>query len=39
MATVAKVLGINHEKTNMSNVGRPIPIADRIANPVSEVIA
>ena len=39
MATVAKVLGINHEKTNMSNVGRPIPFADRIANPVSEVIA
>jgi len=38
MATVCKVLGINPEKTNMSNVGRPIPIADRIANPVTEAI-
>ena len=39
MATVAKVLGINPEKTNMSNVGRPIPIADRTATPIAEVIA
>jgi len=39
MATVCKVLGLNPEKTNMSNVGRPIPLADRNANPVTEVIA
>ena len=39
MATVCKVLGLNHEKTNMSNVGRPIPLADRAANPVTEAIA
>jgi uncharacterized protein (DUF1501 family) len=39
MATVCKVLGINPEKTNMSNVGRPIPIADRTANAVTEVVA
>ena len=34
-----KVVGIDPEKTNMSNVGRPIPLADRGANPVTEVIA
>jgi hypothetical protein len=39
MATVCKVLGINPEKTNMSNVGRPIPIADRTANAVMEAVA
>ncbi len=39
MATVCKVLGLNPEKTNMSNVSRPIPLADRTANPVTEVIA
>jgi len=39
MATVCKVLGINPEKTNMSNVGRPIPIADRTANAVTEAVA
>jgi uncharacterized protein (DUF1501 family) len=39
LATVAKVVGIDPEKTNMSNVGRPIPIADRGAKPVAEVIA
>src|SRR4029079_19235615 len=39
LATVCKVVGIDPEKTNMSNVGRPIPLADRGANPVTEVIA
>jgi hypothetical protein len=39
MATVCKVLGLNPEKTNMSNVSRPIPLADRTANAVTEVIA
>lgn len=39
LATVCKVLGVDHEKQNMSNVGRPIPIADRGANPVTEVVA
>jgi hypothetical protein len=39
LATVCGVLGIDSEKENMSNVGRPIPIADRGANPVTEVIA
>jgi hypothetical protein len=39
LATVCQALGINHEKENMSNVGRPIPIADRGANPVMAVVA
>jgi hypothetical protein len=39
LATVCKVLGINPEKTNMSNVGRPIPLAERSAKPVMEVVA
>jgi hypothetical protein len=39
LATVCQVLGIDPEKENMSNVGRPIPIADRGANPVTEVVA
>jgi hypothetical protein len=39
MATVCKVVGLNPEKTNMSNVGRPIPLADRAAKAVTEVIA
>jgi hypothetical protein len=33
------VTGIDPEKTNKSNVGRPIPIADRGATPVTEVVA
>src|SRR4029077_15550244 len=29
LATVCKALGIDHEKQNMSNVGRPIRIVDK----------
>ena len=39
LATVCRVAGIDPEKQNMSNVGRPIPIADRGATPVTEVVA
>jgi len=39
LATVCRVAGIDPEKPNMSNVGRPIPIADRAAKPVEEVVA
>jgi hypothetical protein len=39
LATVCRVVGIDPEKQNMSNVGRPIPIADRGHNPVTEVVA
>jgi hypothetical protein len=39
LATVCLALGINPEKTNPSNVGRPIRIADVGAKPIKEVIA
>jgi len=39
MATVCNVLRIDPEKTNMSNVGRPIPLADRTAKAVAEAVA
>jgi hypothetical protein len=39
LATVCKVVGTDPEKTNMSNVGRPIPLADRGAEAVKEVVA
>jgi len=39
LATVCLALGIDPEKQNMSNVQRPIPIVDRGAKPVTEVIA
>jgi uncharacterized protein (DUF1501 family) len=39
LATVCKGLGIDHEKQNMSNVGRPIRIVEKAANPLREVLA
>ena len=39
LATVCAILGIDFEKTNPSNVGRPIRIVDKGALPVKEVIA
>jgi hypothetical protein len=39
LATVCTILGIDFEKTNPSNVGRPIRIVDKGAVPVKEVIA
>ena len=39
LATVCGALGIDHEKQNMSNVGRPIRIVDKAAKPVTAVIA
>ena len=39
LATVCGALGIDHEKQNMSNVGRPIRIVDKAAKPIAEVIA
>jgi hypothetical protein len=39
MATVVKGLGLNPEKSNMSNVGRPIKLADHNAKPIKEVLA
>jgi hypothetical protein len=39
IATICKVLGIDHEKQNNSNVGRPIRIADKVAQPIKEVLS
>lgn len=39
LATVCKALGVDHEKQNLSNVGRPIRIVDKSANPVTEVLS
>ncbi len=39
LATVCGALGIDYEKQNMSNVGRPIRIVEKGAKPVTEVLA
>jgi hypothetical protein len=39
MATVCHALGIDQNRPNMSNVGRPIPIVDRGARAISEILA
>jgi hypothetical protein len=39
IATVVKGLGLNHTKQNMSNVDRPIRIADAGSKPITEVLA
>ncbi len=39
LATVVKSLGIDPMKQNMSNVGRPIRIADPEAKPIEEILA
>jgi hypothetical protein len=38
LATVCKALGIDPEKQNMSNVGRPIRIVEKGARPIEEVL-
>jgi hypothetical protein len=39
LATICTALGIDPEKQNMSNVGRPIRIADPSAQPITEILA
>lgn len=39
VATVCRALSLDPETQNMSNVGRPIPIADHAAEPIEEVLA
>ncbi|OWK36114.1 DUF1501 domain-containing protein [Fimbriiglobus ruber] len=39
LATMCKALGIDHEKQNLSNVGRPIRIVDQAGKPIREVLA
>ncbi len=38
MATICKALHIDHETTNLSNVGRPIPLADHGAIPIAGLL-
>jgi hypothetical protein len=39
MATIYRALGLDPEKQNMSNVGRPIRLADPAGKPVEEILA
>ena len=39
LATICSALGVDPTKENMSNVGRPIPLADRGAMPISDILA
>jgi hypothetical protein len=39
LATICLALGIDPRKQNMSNVGRPIRVADPAAEPIREVVA
>ena len=39
LATVCHSLGVDPQKQNMSNIGRPIRIVDKAAKPIREVLA
>lgn len=39
MATVCAALGLDHTETNISNVGRPIPLADHDSEPIADLLA
>ena len=39
LATACLALGIDPKKSNMSNVGRPIAIVDKSADPVKEILS
>src|SRR4051794_8115516 len=39
LATVCLALGIDPTKSHQSNVGRPIPVVDKSAKPIKEVLA
>jgi hypothetical protein len=38
MATICRALGLDPSTTNLSNVGRPIPLADHGAEPLTELL-
>jgi uncharacterized protein (DUF1501 family) len=38
MATVCRILGIDHEKQNHAPNGRPVRIVDRGANPITQIL-
>ena len=39
LATVCKAIGVDSEKQNISNIGRPIRIVEKTAKPMTEVLA
>ena len=39
LATICQALGVDHEKQNLSNVGRPIRLVDKIGTPIKEALA
>jgi hypothetical protein len=39
LSTVCHALGLDPNKQNPSNVGRPIRIVEKTANPITEVLA
>jgi uncharacterized protein (DUF1501 family) len=39
LATICLALGVDYNKQNMSNVGRPLRIVDKSAKPIQEVLA
>lgn len=39
MATICKALALNPETTNLSNIGRPIPLADHGSTAVADLLA
>lgn len=39
LATICQAIGIDPEKQNMSNVGRPIRIVEKAGKPITEVLA
>jgi uncharacterized protein (DUF1501 family) len=39
LATICGALGIDHTKENITEEGRPIPIVDRGAKPIAELIS
>lgn len=39
MATICKALGLNPESTNLSNIGRPIPLADHRSKAIEQLLS
>jgi uncharacterized protein (DUF1501 family) len=38
LGTVCRALGLDVKKANLSNIGRPIPLVERGANPIKEAL-
>jgi hypothetical protein len=38
LATICLALGVDPTKQNLSNIGRPIPLVERNAQPIREVL-